>query len=888
MGLPVLNTFVKSVARIFLCGCFFTGFGRGLPAVAQSYGLAFSSYEAVQDARTELDLSPGATLCFKENFELSFDFDFVANQQEYFGYIFRMIDNDKRNIDLIWDNRPWESTKDHFKFVVGDNPSRLTFNIDKEVFSKKWNRIHILFDFERKTLSYSLDNGKKHSQKISITRGNCYKILFGANNYGDFKTTDVPPMKIRNIRITEGSEITYDWPLDEQDGKVVREVVNERNGEVTNPMWIRKMHYEWRLLKKIVVDGPVSTAFDRNNELLTVVGPDSLLQFNVSRGSVKKIRYASGVLNLLRGNQSLYDTGGDKLFNLYLDQNAVAAFDTKTSTWDSNFKAPVPITDNWHYNKFYSAADSAIYILCGYGHFIYKNAIRRYHLPTKTWSEVKTTGDFFTPRYLAALGETADGAYLLGGYGSTSGQQIINPKNLYDLIYFDRRKKSIKKIYDLKIPGEDFVMANSLVVDEKTRSYYGLIFPKHKYNSTLQLIRGSLDSAGFHPVGGTLPYEFHDINSFSDLYYSPVSGNFIAVTLFLTDNNQTRISVYALSGPPLEMINAGIAGPGGIKGPFLLLVIVAGVVLAGGTWFAFRRITSKKSAMAEQKGSLPQPPPGSELSAVAIPAGVTELPREPEPEEAALLITVTDEENPKGTRSAIFLFGDLQLFDTGGNDITKYFTPLIKELFLVILLYTIRWERGISSEKLKELLWFDKTAESARNNRSVNIAKLKAILEKLQDCEVSKETGYWKINLNYDQVSVDYYNYLSIVKDKRKLNKQKVKELAEIIQRGSFLSNLDYEWLDAFKSDISNEVIDTYLHYAHSADIAEDPEFLIKIASYVFYFDSVNEEAMILKCKALVHLGKHSLAKTTFENFKKEYKAIYGEEFGRDFHAILE
>ena len=57
---------------------------------------------------------------------------------------------------------------------------------------------------------------------------------------------------------------------------------------------------------------------------------------------------------------------------------------------------------------------------------------------------------------------------------------------------------------------------------------------------------------------------------------------------------------------------------------------------------------------------------------------------------------------------------------------------------------------------------------------------------------------------------------------------------------------------------------------------------------YIFYFDPVNEEAAILKCKALSSLGKHSLAKHTFESFMKEYKVIYGEDFKKDFHDILE
>ena len=37
-------------------------------------------------------------------------------------------------------------------------------------------------------------------------------------------------------------------------------------------------------------------------------------------------------------------------------------------------------------------------------------------------------------------------------------------------------------------------------------------------------------------------------------------------------------------------------------------------------------------------------------------------------------------------RNSILLFGDLQLFDSEGADITRYFTPLLKELFLVILI----------------------------------------------------------------------------------------------------------------------------------------------------------------------------------------------------------
>ena len=228
----------------------------------------------------------------------------------------------------------------------------------------------------------------------------------------------------------------------------------------------------------------------------------------------------------------------------------------------------------------------------------------------------------------------------------------------------------------------------------------------------------------------------------------------------------------------------------------------------------------------------------------------------------------------------------MQLFDENGNELTKLFTPLVKELFLVILLFSTRRE-GISSEKLRELLWFDKPLESARNNRAVNIAKLKGILDKMKHCQVSKETGYWKINIDFNHLRFDYSDYLSLVGDKRMLNKGEITRLISITKRGSFLADMDYEWLDIFKSEISNEIVDAYLRYAGAVKIADDAEFLVQVANYIFYFDPVNEEAMIIKCKALAHLGKHSLAKATFENFAKEYSRIYGEEFHKDMPEVL-
>lgn len=838
--------------KLYLCTfiiSFFLAYENGY---AQSYGLGFFSHEVVQDQRTGLDLSPGKNLCFEQNFDLSFDLNFLPKRDDYFGYILRLVADDAENIDLIYDNDFKE--KNHFKIIQGNKFSKIAFDISPALLYNTWNTITIKFNLESGKLI--LRSGKYVSEtKINLKKGSCFKILFGANEYQQFKTSDNPPMKIRNIKIVTGNALKYNWPLDEYDGTSPKETVNGNNAYVNRPLWIKKMHYDWQRLGSFVVNGPASVAFNSKSDLVYVVERDSLKTFSVIDTKIKSVPFHNK-LTLLRGNYSLYDEHNDRLVNFYADQKIVSIYDPKTSTWSKDYNPKTPITDNWLFNKFYSAKDSSLYMLGGYGHFIYKNQIQKYHFPTEEWKAQQFKGDVFTPRYLAALGQAKDGAYVVGGYGSTTGKQMLNPRNLYDLLYFDVNKKTIKKLYELKVAGEDFVFANSLIINQKDNTFYGLIFPRHKYNSKLQLIVGSLTKADYHLSGSKIPYQFHDINSYADLYYSRSSKRFIAVTTFRDSTDKTRVNVYALNAPPLAAPDKIFAQSSTFWYWF------AGIFVAslGFLLFIFR----KKS-----------------------PENITdEMQTQPvlvEPALAAPGVAV----DPAQTKSSIFLFGDLQVFDDSGHEITKQFTPLIKELFLVVLLYTIRWERGISSDKLKELLWFDKSVESARNNRSVNIAKLKSILDKINNCQISKETGYWKINIDPSLIYTDYQEYVNIIKDKKQLNQEKITRLACIIKRGPFLPTVNYEWMDTFKAEISNEIIDTYLHYAHSIGVDSDPELLIELSNYIFYFDSVNEEAMVIKCRALVQLGKHSIAKNTYENFCKEYKLLYNDNFDKSFSEVL-
>jgi DNA-binding SARP family transcriptional activator len=213
------------------------------------------------------------------------------------------------------------------------------------------------------------------------------------------------------------------------------------------------------------------------------------------------------------------------------------------------------------------------------------------------------------------------------------------------------------------------------------------------------------------------------------------------------------------------------------------------------------------------------------------------------------------------------------------------FTPLPKKLLLFILLHSLRDGKGVSSNALYETFWFDKSVESARNNRAVNIVKLKSLLENVDSATISKDTGYWKIDFDPQQLYIDYFEYLQLVRTKEELGKEQLVRLLAIVEHSPFLNNTTAEWLDPFKSEVSNEIIDTFLNYTTASE--DDPEFLMHLINCIFVFDAVSEEALKAQCRLLTRQGKHSLAKSAYSRFTSEYKLLYDEDYELSFNQVI-
>ena len=207
-------------------------------------------------------------------------------------------------------------------------------------------------------------------------------------------------------------------------------------------------------------------------------------------------------------------------------------------------------------------------------------------------------------------------------------------------------------------------------------------------------------------------------------------------------------------------------------------------------------------------------------------------------------------------------------------------------MFLLIVIHTVWSGKGISSEKLYEMLWHDKSERDARNNRSVNMVKLKGILEKLGSGMILREDGRWKIVYDPALLWIDLADFTSLVKYPEP-GVDRLPALLKIVKEGTFLYRTDYSWLEDIKSDISSKALDVLLLEINNLPASAGPETHIDISNAIFVFDPIHEEALRIKCKHLIQQGRLSLARSVYEKFCKDYLHMYGEAFTPSFQEII-
>jgi DNA-binding SARP family transcriptional activator len=823
------------------------------------YGLSFASHEVTKDQRTSLDLTPETPLDIPQDFELTFDLSY-QRLTNAFGYIFRIIANDSLNIDLV--SSPSHTEFYDLNLIINNAPIEIHYDFD-EIGLKplEWNKISLKLSHKTNQITVSW-NGHQKTAGAPLARLSAFRFLFGANDLGKFNTADVPPISLRNIKITTATQSIL-WKLKKHG---VNTVYSEASGHIAitkNPVWLIDQHAKWVHRKEFSTGIYPSAAFDNVSGILYFSDIHTLHILDLKTGKVETIPTAQGTVAHTDANQLLFVPETRELINYDLSSRKYSRYDLKKNSWentDTTYNEP----RHWHNNKFYNPADSSLYTFGGYGFYAYNNAFHRYDKTARQWVEIPVQGSM-PPRYLGALGLTPakDKALIFGGYGSQSGKQEISPQSFYDLYSLDLKTHELRAIWQEKTQSStNIVFSNSLVVNGEDSCFYVLSYPKDKYKSSLKLRSYSLSKPSWRELGDSIPFLFHDVHSFSDLYLSQATQELVAITVH-KEKDQFKVHVYTINYPPLhadDILQSPPSQPA--QASLIYYLLLGGLGLTGITVGLVRIRRKRTPVVAAPMMTTPDAP----VPAVARP-------------------TSTIEQHIDGKTAVIDLFGGFQVIDKHGNDITHKFTSTVKELLIFILLHSVKLEKGVSTAELHEVLWPDKDDVSARNNRNVNLKKLRNLFEEIGDIVIENTNSYVRMTLP-DTIFCDYQTAYRIL-NSGKLDRHKVEILIKYVRRGSLLPNMQTAWLDTFKSEISNRIIDELLAYSSELDLYRDDKMLLDIADSIFNYDTINQEAMVLKCSVLNKKGKHSLAKNWYDHFAKEYMNLYGENYPKTFEEVV-
>ena len=823
-------------------------------------GLYFKSFKVNKDMRTSLNLTPDRALNLKNGFVLEFELS-LRWETHNFGYIFRLISDDALNIDLLAD---LSSSETNFSLVVGRQTLIRFRNSEIGFEPQTWIRTWLRCDPLKNEITVSF-NGIEKTAKFDFGSLKNVEMYFGGNNHSLFATTDIAPMTVREIRISdiELRPLRY-WKLKRHANNAVFDEYKGAKAVISNQQWEINKHAKWNKIKKLELDAAqYYIAFDHINDRIFIVGNKQILIYHPKNQTINTLKVKHGQpFNTENNNQLVYCPTNDELISYNFESNNLAKFNFDKLEWSNDDDALIPVRYG-HHSKFYSHCDSLLITFGGYGFHRYNSTLHRYIFESGTWENFDFSS-VIAPRYLGSMGYIDDRKLLyFGGFGNESGRQEESPRNFYDLYSIDIDAAKAEKIWELaKNPEEHFTKSNSLVVDKENRKFYALAYSNKRFASIIKLHEYCMDKPNYRIVGDTIPYFFSDINSYCNLFKSSDSSELYAVTLY-AGNETTQVNIYSISFPALNQKDILQPIPANTKIRRLLLILATTLFFL--FYYMYIKFFKKENYNADEQVS----------------------------DNEEEIIIYEKPEDIKFKHSSIGLLGDFRIINSSGKDIAGKLSPSTVQLFLLILISTIKNGKGISSHELKKTLWFDKDDESARNNRNVYFNRLRKVLNlicSVDDVKIVKKEGNWAVEFQ-EHIFCDYKKAMQLIdtlKTGERGNKNIVTELVEISLNGMLLHNIQQsEWLDLFQSEYTNQLIECLIECINHKEIKTDYLLQLKIADAILLHDNIDEDAISLKCRALFNMGRKNQALHVFNKFTTEYEKLLVDKHNLVFEEIV-
>ena len=832
-------------------------------------GLLFTAAPNAKEERTSLDLTSNSLITVRNKFNLEFDLSIWSRDQ--FGYVFRLFDKEHHNIDLVY--IPESSTLAVLKLVVNGLPTMINIPlVEKELVRNNWLHLTMSFDLKLGKANVKLGDLVLEDNQVSLTGFRKLNICFGANRSIYFPTTDVPRMAVRNIRIADyNNKTAHNWLLNESEGEKASDLVGNLTARTANPNWLINNHFYWTKKDELRMEGSSGIAFDTAQNRILFIGKHKIVTYDIvtSETSVQK------VINVkpsnLKSESYYYSYPTGKIYCIGTVPNEVTVYDENKNEWEKAATGSA-MAQSVNSTFFLNDHGGVAFSVGGYHNYRYNDFLMKYSFHTKNWRQVLLHGDKLVPRSYAAVTKAGQpGEYLVfGGYGNTSGQQELGPQCLYDLYHLNTNDSVLTKKWNIENVSENFIPMGSTTVPEQTPALYILGFPPFLNGTYLKLYRISLEKPEYSAVSDTMHFYFDEERSKASLSFFGKTREFFAVIKTPVGADSTTYKIFTLNYPPVNRSMLAITFKTVLSNPGNWIIKVFWIVGALSLVFVYllilllRELHSAEESMEDDQRlntlvneKVPFRSDSHEKKHV-------ELPR----------------------KNAVYLFGGFRVYDNDGLEISSRFPTKLRQLFLSILLLGTD-EKGITNEKLNSIHWTYHSPESAKNNRNVNLKKLRDLLAVLNGVQIIHNDGCWVLKFN-NEVFCDYLFLVKKMKGNfQPLTREEFDKILLILAQGIFVADERTPWLDPFNSHFLSFLLDYLFLLIDSFEKDKNPEAIYKIADIILKSDPLNEEAFKLKIEALIKLKNHNQAFFDYTYFTKGYEKMYGIQFPLSFKSFI-
>ncbi|WP_300704845.1 hypothetical protein [Bacteroides sp.] len=822
----------------------------GLETLASTnYGLHFKSHSVPGTERTTLSLDENSPFRVKNDFIIEFQM-WVRNEPD-FGAILHLCTNENQFL--------------HFVFAAGENNKNfpaLVFNegmfaINTIIEKGKWIPVSLHLNIKDNQIDLRYD--KKDTTMVVPLRGTKdITVMFGKSPYF---SSDVAPMDVKNVKIICDGKLMRNWELGKHNDDICLDSVEGAVALASFPTWLIDNHIEWKKIHSEKVSGRMDVAFNARDAKFYFVQPDKIRILDDNTGNVSEVPVTGGYPAMEYPDHLVYDTLTGRIFSYSLHEKLVSVLSVEEGKWSLNERHQA---EPRYYNhaRTFNPADSSFYLFGGYGFYQYRNNLYRLKVGQNRIEEVAYT-PAISPRYSSATAIVGDELYIFGGRGNKQGKQEFTAHFNYELCAINLKTGQSRRLWKKEESTDMLLMASSMYFAPSDSSFYAVSM---KTGGVLWKIsmNDSVWTEVSKPIHNDLVYQDCDFS----FYSSPAHQKFYLVMDKILSDRSHDVTVYSINTPLLND-NEIIQNVDSNSIPFwawlsggIALLVVAVIILL----YRIKHHDRKKANQHADSGD----------SDVRLNESLV-VNEDPEKE---MVDMAAVEKFFDRSRSAISLLGTFNVRDKEGNDITGAFTPRLKSLLIMLVLYTERNSQGILTKKATEILWSDKEEEAGRNNRNVTLRKLRVLLERVGDMEVISDAGFLRIQWGKD-VFCDYKTALDCIHSFKENGEQGDNELLnrifEVLLYGPLLSNTIVDWLDEFKDAFSSLSIDLLRNLLEIHQHHQDT--VLRMADILFLHDPLSEEALAAKCNVLYLQGKKGLAKSVYDRFCKEYRDSLGEEY---------